>query len=69
MVPELVKENCTGCALCHAVCPVPGTIEMVPMDITYKVQRTIYPDSKEKPEWAIDYILPRSERWGKKANK
>lgn len=44
MVPELITEKCTGCALCHAVCPVPGSIEMVPMDIPYKVSRGITPD-------------------------
>lgn len=44
MVPELVTDKCTGCALCHAVCPVPGAIEMVPMDIEYHVHRGIEPD-------------------------
>jgi len=30
-LPKVDELRCTGCGLCQAVCPSPGTIEYVPM--------------------------------------
>lgn len=29
---EVINDECVGCNLCHHVCPVPGCIDMVPVD-------------------------------------
>jgi len=42
-VPEIIEENCTGCAICHAACPVDGTIKMVPRTTDYHIDRGTEP--------------------------
>ncbi|KAL3123536.1 hypothetical protein niasHT_006615 [Heterodera trifolii] len=37
------EENCTGCTLCHSVCPIPDCIKMVPKTIPHKINRGIAP--------------------------
>jgi len=37
--PDIVEKDCTGCAICHAVCPVEDAIYMVPRTLPYKVNR------------------------------
>jgi len=37
----VATNDCTGCALCHAVCPVPGALNLVPRKTPYKVTRGI----------------------------
>mmetsp|Transcript_6326 Transcript_6326/g.15276 ORF Transcript_6326/g.15276 Transcript_6326/m.15276 type:complete len:1067 (-) Transcript_6326:435-3635(-) len=40
-LPEVVKDDCTGCTLCHSVCPVIDCISMVPKDGQYVPKRGI----------------------------
>uniref|UniRef100_A0A7S3Z4B0 dihydropyrimidine dehydrogenase (NADP(+)) n=3 Tax=Lotharella globosa TaxID=91324 RepID=A0A7S3Z4B0_9EUKA len=40
-IPEIVKDDCTGCTLCVSVCPVIDCIEMVPRDGPYIPERGI----------------------------
>uniref|UniRef100_A0A915LVD1 Dihydropyrimidine dehydrogenase [NADP(+)] n=1 Tax=Meloidogyne javanica TaxID=6303 RepID=A0A915LVD1_MELJA len=37
------EENCTGCTLCHSVCPIPDCIKMVPKQIPHRINRGIPP--------------------------
>jgi len=39
----VATDDCTGCALCHAVCPVPGALNLVPRKTPYTVNRGITP--------------------------
>ena len=41
--PIIVEEDCTGCAICHSVCPVENAIHMVPRTLEYKVNRGTEP--------------------------
>ena len=47
-VPVIVEEDCTGCAICHAVCPVENAIKMVPRVSEYIPSRGI-PQGPECP--------------------
>uniref|UniRef100_A0A1I8BYP7 dihydropyrimidine dehydrogenase (NADP(+)) n=1 Tax=Meloidogyne hapla TaxID=6305 RepID=A0A1I8BYP7_MELHA len=40
------EENCTGCTLCHSVCPIPDCIKMVPKQIPHRINRGIPPQSQ-----------------------
>jgi len=42
-VPEILEEECTGCGLCEAVCPVPGSLNYVPRKTPYKPNRGTEP--------------------------
>jgi len=46
----VATQDCTGCALCHAVCPVPGALNLVPRKTPYKVNRGIAPGEDCPPE-------------------
>lgn len=41
--PKIVEEDCTGCAICHAVCPVEDAIHMLPRTLPYKANRGTEP--------------------------
>ncbi|KAG2393468.1 hypothetical protein C9374_006999 [Naegleria lovaniensis] len=42
-LPKVSEEDCTGCTLCHSVCPVNDCIEMVPRKSPYISKRGITP--------------------------
>jgi len=42
-VPRIVEEDCTGCAICHAACPVENAIHMKPRTMPYTVNRGTMP--------------------------
>lgn len=44
----VATNDCTGCALCHAVCPVPGALNLVPRTTPYTVNRGVYSDKIPK---------------------
>jgi len=48
---KVVTEDCTGCGLCQAVCPVPGCIQYQPMKGTFHPHRGIKP---MKDRWELD---------------
>ena len=37
----IITDNCTGCSLCFAVCPVPGSLVMVPRKVPFELSRGI----------------------------
>lgn len=55
-MPVIVEEACTGCALCHAVCPVEGAIDMVIRKTEFKIDRGI--DPKVPPKGMYTTIYP-----------
>eukprot|EP01004_Peranema_trichophorum_P002727 NODE_1762_length_1819_cov_62.742925_g1494_i0.p1 GENE.NODE_1762_length_1819_cov_62.742925_g1494_i0~~NODE_1762_length_1819_cov_62.742925_g1494_i0.p1 ORF type:complete len:538 (-),score=136.22 NODE_1762_length_1819_cov_62.742925_g1494_i0:205-1674(-) len=46
-----ILEICTGCALCVAVCPIPGCITLVPRSDAYKPNRGVTPNDKPNPKY------------------
>lgn len=51
---KVVTEDCTGCGLCQAVCPVPGCIQYEEMKTTFHPHRGIKP---ARDRWEIDGIF------------
>jgi len=51
-----VNDNCTGCTLCHSVCPIPDCIKMVPKTISHVIKRGIPPRST-----AVDSGIKKAE--------
>jgi len=41
--PKIIEKDCTGCAICHSVCPVEGAIDMVPRTEPYEINRGTVP--------------------------
>lgn len=41
--PKILEEACTGCAICHAVCPVQDAIDMLPRTTVYTIERGTTP--------------------------
>ena len=41
----VATNDCTGCALCHAVCPVPGALNLVPRKTDYTVNRGVFTEA------------------------
>lgn len=62
----VATQDCTGCALCHAVCPVPGALDLVPRKTPYTVNRGVYTD--QIPKQHLGTIPPREDIAGEKAN-
>ena len=54
-VPKIVEGDCTGCAICHAVCPVQDAIHMVPRLSDYTVKRGTIPDENYPKEHLRTY--------------
>jgi len=44
-----ITDDCTGCTLCHSVCPVPECIKMVEKKIPHRIKRGTY----QKPQKII----------------
>lgn len=42
-IPQVITESCTGCTLCHSVCPIIDCIQMVPRADQIKPKRGIEP--------------------------
>lgn len=51
--PKIVEEDCTGCAICHAVCPVENAIEMLPRTKVYEINRGTTPG----PNYPKEHII------------
>jgi dihydropyrimidine dehydrogenase (NADP+) len=51
---RVVTEDCTGCGLCQAVCPVPGCIQYQPMEGVFHPHRGIKP---AHDRWEVDGIF------------
>ncbi len=49
-IPKIIEEDCTGCAICHAVCPVEDAIHMLPRTLPYKANRGTETDSNYPKE-------------------
>jgi len=54
----VATNDCTGCALCHAVCPVPGALNLVPRTTPYTVNRG-YPVDKDFPAEHLKTTPPK----------
>jgi len=53
----VATDDCTGCALCHAVCPVPGALNLVPRTTPYKVNRGVL--TPDIPEEHLKTVPPK----------
>lgn len=53
-IPE-ATDDCTGCGLCLAVCPVPGALYYVPRKTEYHPSRGIMPGKECPPEHLKSY--------------
>jgi len=53
----VATDDCTGCALCHAVCPVPGALNLVPRKTPYKVNRGVF--TEDIPEEHLKTVPPK----------
>jgi dihydropyrimidine dehydrogenase (NADP+) len=51
--PKIVEEDCTGCAICHAVCPVENAIHMLPRTKVYEINRGTTPG----PNYPKEHII------------
>ena len=57
--PKIVEEDCTGCAICHSVCPVEDAIHMVPRTLPYQANRgTIPGPNYPKEHLKVSYPKP-----------
>jgi dihydropyrimidine dehydrogenase (NADP+) len=56
--PEILDHMCTGCSICHAVCPVEGALDMVLRKTPYKVKRGVEPGPDAPPEH-LEVIYPK----------
>jgi dihydropyrimidine dehydrogenase (NADP+) len=52
-IPKIVEEDCTGCAICHAVCPVENAITMEPRTKVYEINRGTTPG----PNYPKEHII------------
>jgi dihydropyrimidine dehydrogenase (NADP+) len=41
--PKIIEKDCTGCAICYAVCPVEDAIHMVPRTEVFEINRGTVP--------------------------
>lgn len=53
--PKIVEEDCTGCAICHAVCPVENAIHMLPRTLEYTPNRGTTPNEHYPKEHLKTY--------------
>jgi len=53
----VATDDCTGCALCHAVCPVPGALDLVPRTTPYTVNRGVF--TPEIPKQHLGTVPPK----------
>jgi dihydropyrimidine dehydrogenase (NADP+) len=44
--PEIIEKDCTGCSICHSVCPVEDAIHMLPRTEVYEINRGTTPGPK-----------------------
>lgn len=51
--PKIVEADCTGCAICHAVCPVEDAIHMLPRQEVYTINRGTTPG----PNYPKEHII------------
>lgn len=53
-IPQIVEKDCTGCAICHSVCPVEDAIHMVPRKSQYNINRGTEPS----PNFPREHLKP-----------
>ena len=58
--PKIIEKDCTGCAICHAVCPVEDAIHMLPRTEVYEINRGTTP-GPNYPKENIIRIEPLSK--------
>lgn len=58
--PKIIEKDCTGCAICHAVCPVQDAIHMLPRTEVYTIERGTTP-GPQFPKEAIIRVEPLSQ--------
>ena len=56
-VPRIVEQDCTGCAICHSVCPVEDAIHMVPRTMEYTPNRGL-PTHPDYPKEHLRTVPP-----------